>query len=83
MKLKNVNHIESFLAAVEKCNGKVWLESPDGDLYNLKSKFSTYIALSALLSTNGEYLELFCSKREDVANFFEFFDEYPEINSLS
>ena len=78
MKLNNTNEIEAFRSAIKACKGDVWLESSNGDRYNLKSVFSQYISLGAMLSENGEELELFCSLREDEANFFKFFREYPE-----
>lgn len=78
MKLNNTNEIEAFRSAIKACKGDVWLESSNGDRYNLKSVFSQYIALGAMLSENGEELELFCSLREDEANFFKFFREYPK-----
>lgn len=59
MKIKNINEVEGFISAVNSCKGRVWLESPDGDIFNLKSKFSRYIALGALLGENGTNLELF------------------------
>lgn len=48
-----------FVATVNDCKGQVWLESPEGDRYNLKSVFSQYIALGKLLEERGDYLELF------------------------
>lgn len=78
MKLNNTNEIEAFKSAIKACKGDVWLESSSGDRYNLKSVFSQYIALGAMLSESGEELELFCSLREDEANFFKFFREHPE-----
>lgn len=48
MKLRNIEDVEGFLDAVSQCTGDVWLESPYGDKYNLKSKLSQYIAMGAL-----------------------------------
>lgn len=79
MKLTNINQVEDFLAAVNKCKGSVWLESKYGDKYNLKSKFSQYVAMGALLSTYGDQLELFCSDSNDESHFFKFFNEHPEV----
>lgn len=79
MRLRNVSEIEKFRAAVDACEGSVWLESPEGDRFNLKSELSQYVALGALLGEKGERLELFCSSREDQALFFRFFDENPEV----
>ena len=80
MKLKNISELNGFIAAVDGCEGHVWLESPDGDRFNLKSKFSQYIALGALLGARGEDLELFCQLPEDKVRFFKYFKEYPGVN---
>lgn len=78
MKIKNISQLNDFVAAVNKCTGAVWLESPEGDKFNLKSQFSQYVALGALLSENGGVLELFCSNPEDEANFYSFFEAHPD-----
>ena len=80
MKIKNIEEVEGFLEAVNKCKGEVWLESPEGDKFNLKSKFSRYIALGALLSESGDNLELFCSLPEDECYFYEYFTSFPGVN---
>ena len=49
MKLTNIKELDAFSAAIDACKGQVWLESPDGDKYNLKSRFNQYIAFGALL----------------------------------
>lgn len=79
MKLKNITEVEAFRNAVEKCSGDVWLESVEGDKFNLKSAFSQYIALGALLGENGDNLELFCGNKEDQTHFFEFFAANPSV----
>ena len=78
MRLTKTTEVEAFRAAINSCRGDVWLETPDGDRFNLKSLFSQYIALGAMLEMNGDELELFCALREDEAHFFKFFSEYPE-----
>lgn len=78
MKLTNINQIHSFLSIVDSCNGDVWLESKEGDKFNLKSPLSQYVAIGALLSNHGEDLELYCGDREDESKFFEFFESNPE-----
>lgn len=80
MKIKNIEEVEGFLEAVNKCKGEVWLESPEGDKFNLKSKFSRYIALGALLSESGDNLELFCSLPKDEQYFYEYFMSFPGVN---
>lgn len=79
MKLTNINQIDNFLASVNKCKGSVWLESPDGDRIDLKSRFSQYVAIGALLSIDGKRLELFCSDPNEDAYFYEFFKNNPEV----
>lgn len=80
MKLKNITELNDFIAAVDSCKGEVWLESPYGDRFNLKSKFSQYLALGELLGKNGDALELFCQFTEDEKYFYEFFKKYPGVN---
>lgn len=79
MKIRNIDQLNDFISAVNRCEGSVWLESPEGDNFNLKSQFSQYIALGALLSAHGDRLELFCSHKDDEKNFFEFLVNHPEV----
>lgn len=79
MKIKNVEQIHDFLSAIDKCHGAVWLESADGDRYNLKSELSQYIAIGALLKEKGDLLELFCSLKDDEQYLFQFLKEHPEV----
>ena len=81
MKLKNVPQLNDFIYAVNQCKGCVWLESPEGDKYNLKSVFSQYIALGKLLEERGDYLELFCQNVEDEKYFYDYFEKHPEVQS--
>lgn len=79
MRLRNIEEVEAFFETVNSCKGEVWLESPAGDTYNLKSKFSKCLALGALLSVHGDELELFCSLSEDEPRFYKFFRENPDV----
>ena len=81
MKIKNVTEVHDFVAAANKCRGNVYLKSQNGDVYNLKSELSQYIALGALLGQHGDDLELFCDDRDDVNYFFKFFKEHPTVNA--
>lgn len=78
MKLTNVSAVEDFLAVVKECQGKVWLKSSEGDLFNLKSSLSCYVAVGKLISEKGSDLELFCSFPKDEAKFYDFFDQHPD-----
>lgn len=79
MKIKNINQVHEFLSAVNKCKGDVWLQSLQGDRYNLKSDLSQYIAIAALLKERGDELELFCALRDDEPYMFEFLHDHPEV----
>ena len=79
MKFKNIVQIDDFLAAVNKCTGNVYLNSTEGDVFNLKSRLSQYVAIGALLGDEGDYLELFCDNRKDEEHFFKFFADHPEV----
>jgi len=79
MKLKRDKfELNEFLAAVHKAKGDVYLRSEMGDQYNLKSVFSTYIALGAMFDNKVDSLELFCADKSDEILFFQFFDKYPD-----
>lgn len=79
MKLKNVDELNGFLNAVDKCEKDVYLVSNEGDRLNLKSLFSRYISMGRLLSDEGDNLELFCDSKRDEVHFFEFFREFPGV----
>ena len=49
MKLKNIKEVEEFRKVIHACAGDVYLKSQDGDVFNLKSALSEYIALGQLL----------------------------------
>ena len=72
--------MNDFLRTVENCEGEVWLESISGDKYVLKSVFSRYIAMAAMLSEQGNNLELFCQLPEDQVKFYKYFHEHPDVN---
>ena len=65
MKLSNITDVQKFTAAVNACEGDVYLKSVEGDVFNLKSSLSQYIAICRLLEESGDNLELFAQTRED------------------
>ena len=67
MKLSNITDVQKFTAAVNACEGAVYLKSVEGDVFNLKSSLSQYIAIGRLLEESGDSLELFAQTREDEA----------------
>ena len=78
MNLKNKIEITDFLTAVKNATGEVWLESKQGDRYNLKSTLSRYVAIGALISDHGNELELFCANKTDEGLFYNFFEKHPD-----
>lgn len=79
MKIINIEELNEFLDAVNHTQGGVYLRSPYGDCYNLKSLFSQYIAIGELLGRHGDQLELYCDFIEDEQLFFKFFKANPGV----
>ncbi|MDY5731511.1 MAG: polya polymerase [Eubacteriales bacterium] len=80
MKLRNDADIKAFLDIVKQCEGRVFLISPEGDQYNLKSTLTTiYLAMGQLLQEQGDKLELFAENKEDEQKLLKFLDENPQI----
>ena len=48
MRLRSEADVQEFLDAVSQCGGDVYLKSPEGDIFNLKSSMSRYIAIGRL-----------------------------------
>lgn len=80
MKLVNIKEVEQFRKVVHECEGDVYLKSTEGDVFNLKSAMSEYIALGRLLSEQGDSLELFADRREDEARLLHFLGELDREN---
>ena len=56
----------------------MYLKSQEGDVFNLKSSLSQYIAIGRLVDENGDSLELFADSREDEARLIHFLCELDE-----
>lgn len=80
MKFTKAIEVDDFFNTVSACKGDVWLMSPYGDKYMLKSLFSNYLALAALLSDHGDEMELYCQNPGDESRFYKYFDEHPGVN---
>lgn len=80
MKLVNIKEVEQFRKVVRECEGDVYLKSTEGDVFNLKSAMSEYIALGRLLSEQGDSLELFAvaARRGPTAHFLGELDRENE-----
>lgn len=79
MKLNNEVEIVAFRNAIRQCKGSVWLESPEGDKFNLKSTFSQYLAIGNMLNERGNQLELFCGDHADEKIFYDLFNKHPDM----
>lgn len=80
MRLTNVKDIQKFVAAVNECEHGVYLKSPEGDVFNLKSSLSQYVAIGRLIEESGENLELFADSREDEARLLKLICDLEEEN---
>ena len=67
MRLRSEADVQEFLDVVKSCEGDVYLRSPEGDIFNLKSSLSRYVAVGRLVEEEGDSLELFADRREDRA----------------
>ena len=75
MKLTNVKDVQKFIETVNSCESDVYLKSVEGDVFNLKSSLSQYIAIGRLIEDAGETLELYAQTREDEARLLNFLYE--------
>ena len=71
MRLNNMKDVQKFISAVNSCEHGVYLKSQEGDVFNLKSSLSQYVALGKLIEESGPDLELFADDREDEAKLLE------------
>lgn len=81
MKLQNIHEVEDFRKVIHECKNNVYLKSQEGDVFNLKSAMSEYVALGRLLSEQGDSLELFADSREDEARLLKFLAELDKENN--
>ncbi len=57
LKLKNISNLDSFFDVVNKCDGAVEMNLPEGGSVNLKSKLSQYFSMATVFS-NGKIDEI-------------------------
>jgi len=70
MHLSNIQDVNEFLATIQACRGDVYLKTQEGDIFNLKSSFSQYIAIGQLISQSGDKLEIFADDMEDWGKIY-------------
>lgn len=49
MKVMNIKDIDNFFRVIDRCEEKVELVTENGDMYNLKSKLSQFVALTKVV----------------------------------
>ena len=75
MRLTNVTDVEKFIDVIKQCSGSVYLKSLEGDVFNLKSSMSQYVAIGRLVGESGDTLELFADDKEDEIRLLNFLHE--------
>ena len=53
MRLRSEADVQEFLDAVSQCGGDVYLKSPEGDIFNLKSSMTSPLRLSLSINYWG------------------------------
>lgn len=83
MKLKNIRDVKKFISVLDTCKRDVYLKSLQGDVFNLKSSLSQYIAIGRLLEENGDSLELFADDPADEVLLIGFLGELDKEEAES
>ena len=78
MTLHNLD-LAGFIKTLDSCKGDVYMETPDGDVLNLKSKLCQMLGLSnALKGAQISEAKIRCTNPEDESLLFRF-NLYKEI----
>ncbi len=74
MRIRNNQELRMFESVIDRCRRTVWLVTPEGEQFDLKTPSGRYQGIAKMLSA-GEYeeSELFASCLEDEMTIFEFF----------
>ncbi|MCR4830194.1 MAG: polya polymerase [Pseudobutyrivibrio sp.] len=73
MRVKEIQNIDGFFKALEKCKGRVELITDEKDVLNLASKLTQFIALTGIFSNPEitEY-EIVCYNIDDFQHIKDF-----------
>ena len=82
MRLTNVTDVEKFVDVIRSCKSNVYLKSLEGDVFNLKSSMSQYVAIGRLVEESGDSLELFADDKEDEIRLLNFLHELREEKGI-
>ena len=75
MRLTNIKDVQKFIDVVNSCEHEVYLKSLEGDVFNLKSSMSQYIAIGRPIQESGSSLELFANDKNDQIRLLNFLHE--------
>ena len=75
MRLTNIKDVQKFIDVVNSCEHEVYLKSLEGDVFNLKSSMSQYIAIGRLIQESGSSLELLANDKNDQIRLLNFLHE--------
>ena len=75
MRLTNIKDVQKFIDVVNSCEHEVYLMSLEGDVFNLKSSMSQYIAIGRLIQESGSSLELCANDKNDQIRLLNFLHE--------
>ena len=68
MKIKfyNIKNAEKFMKVIDSCEGKIEVKTENGDVLNLKSKLSQYIAIVKIFGINAiKEIEITAYEKKD------------------
>ena len=78
--LHNID-VQKFIQALDSCKGNVYLETPEGDRINMKSKLAQFAGISMLIE-GGTIAEavIRCDNPDDESKLFRFnlYGEMPK-----
>ena len=76
MKIRTLGEIRAFEDAVEKCSSIIWLVSPEGNYYNMKSDEEYMSGVECWANDTEKTAEIFTSSYEDEAIMMDFCRRY-------
>ncbi|MCQ2500220.1 MAG: hypothetical protein MJ117_02610 [Lachnospiraceae bacterium] len=71
-RMVTLDQVDQFLSLVDSCRGNIYLTSKYGDRFNLKSKLSQFLAISAILDSDADDLDIQCADHEDDSRLRHF-----------
>lgn len=76
MKLKTNINLNEFGKAAAKCVGEVFLQTSDGNIFNLKSLLSQYVLMAVMGNDHVlKSAQVVCVQEEDYQKLSEFLEE--------